>query len=56
MSKQKKIRRADHYYDERIEEADVQAISKDPSKTIFERAAKKPWKWIEHLKIRMKIF
>ena len=54
MTKQKKIRRTKHYYDERIEETDVQARERKPSRSIYGRAAKKPWQWAEYIKLRLK--
>ncbi|MCG3215589.1 MAG: hypothetical protein KAS63_02660 [Candidatus Heimdallarchaeota archaeon] len=56
MSKQKRIRKIDNYYDDRLEEDDVQAITKKSSESIYGNAAKKPWKWAEYIKSRMKAF
>jgi hypothetical protein len=54
MTKQKKIRRSDYFYNEDLDEKDTQAITKKPVKSIYERAAKKPWKWTEYIKLRLK--
>jgi len=54
MSKQKKIRRSDYFYDEVLEEKDVQAVLREKDKSIYERAARKPWKWMEYIKLRLK--
>ena len=36
------------------EETDVQAREKKPSRSIYGRAAKKPWQWSEYIKLRLK--
>lgn len=54
-TEQKSRRKADRYYDERSEEREVQADSKEPSRSIYGRAAKKnPWKWVDYLIFRGK--
>jgi hypothetical protein len=54
MSKQKKIRRSKYFYNDVLDEKDTQAITKKPVSSIYERAAKKPWKWSEYIKLRLK--
>ncbi len=56
MSKQKKIRRSHYFYNAELDEKDTQAITKKPARSIYERAAKKPWKWSEYIKLRLKSF
>ncbi len=56
MTEQKSRRKADRFYDERSEESDIQAITQKPSKTIYGRAAKKSWKWVDYLRLRLKSF
>jgi hypothetical protein len=56
MSKQKKIRRADYFYDDVLEEKDIQAITREQDSSIYERAARKPWKWMEYIKFRLKLY
>ena len=56
MSKQKKIRRSNYFYNTDLDEKDVQAITKKPVRSIYERAAKKPWKWSEYIKLRLRCY
>jgi len=56
MTEQKSRRKADRFYDERMEESDIQAIRKEPSRSIYGRASKISWKWTEYMRVRLKNF
>ena len=55
LTEQKSRRRSKRFYDERCEEKEIQAVSKKPSRSIYERAAKNnPWKWVDYLILKGK--
>ncbi|NPD87324.1 MAG: hypothetical protein HGN29_01290 [Asgard group archaeon] len=54
MLKQKTIRRASYFFNDELDEKDVQAITKKPTRSIYERVATKSRKWMKYIKLRLK--